>query len=336
MPGRVIRPILESTVLRGNALGDPVDRLTPVYLPPSYDEAPLRRYPLILALTGFTGSGRMLLNESFLDEDLGTRLDRLIESGQMGEAIVVMPDCITRYGGSQYVDSGATGPYGTYTAEEVVAWADREFRTIPDRAARGVFGKSSGGFGSFRMALDYPDVFSAFACHSGDTAFEYCFQKDFPDVVRYLTDCDLTPRAFLDRFRSDFERTHGYFETLNALAMASCFSPEPGSELGFVLPFDWQTGEIVPDVWARWLAHDPVRLVPERAERLRRMALIYLDCGRRDEFYLDVGTRIAVKRLRDAGLDPIHEEFNAGHMNIPFRYDRSLPLMTKALAQPEG
>jgi enterochelin esterase family protein len=186
------------------------------------------------------------------------------------------------------------------------------------------------------MALDYPEVFSAFACHSGDTAFEYCFQKDFPDVVRYLTGCDLTPATFLDRFRSDFERTHGYFETLNALAMASCFSPEPGSELGFVLPFDWETGEMVPDVWARWLAHDPVRLVPERAERLRRMALIYLDCGRRDEFYLDIGTRIAVKRLRDAGLDPIHEEFNAGHMNIPFRYDRSLPLMTKALAQPEG
>src|ERR1043165_4183465 len=133
MPGRVIRPILESAVLRGNALGDPVDRVTPVYLPPSYDETLGRRYPLILALTGFTGSGRMLLNESFLDEDLGTRLDRLIEGGALGEAIVVMPDCMTRYGGSQYVDSGATGPYGVYTAEEVVSWADREFRTIPDR-----------------------------------------------------------------------------------------------------------------------------------------------------------------------------------------------------------
>jgi enterochelin esterase family protein len=77
-------------------------------------------------------------------------------------------------------------------------------------------------------------------------------------------------------------------------------------------------------------------MIPERHERLRRMKMIYLDCGRKDEFSLDIGARIATKRLRDAGLDVIHEEFDAGHMSIPFRYDRSLPLMTKALAPPEG
>jgi enterochelin esterase family protein len=336
MLGRVVTPLFESALLRGNPLGDPSDRITPIYLPPSYDESPRRRYPLIVALTGFTGTGRMLLNESFLDENLPTRLDRLIASGQMGEAIVVMPDCITRYGGSQYVDSGATGPYGGYTAEELIAWVDREFRTIPDRSGRGVFGKSSGGFGAFRMALDYPDVFSAFACHSGDTAFEYCYQKDFPEAVRYLTGNALTPAAFLEGFRETTDRGNGYHATLNALAMASCYSPDSASEIGFALPFEWETGEIVPEVWARWLAHDPVRLVPERAERLRRMSLIFLDCGRRDEFMIDIGTRIAAKRLREAGLDPIHEEFSAGHMNIQFRYDRSLPLISKALAPPEG
>jgi enterochelin esterase family protein len=118
--------------------------------------------------------------------------------------------------------------------------------------------------------------------------------------------------------------------------MASCYSADSTAELGFSLPFDWRTGEIVPDVWARWLAHDPVRQIPERVERLRTMSLVYLDCGRSDEFMLDVGARIAAKRMRDANLDPIHEEFDAGHMNIPFRYDRSLPLLSKALASPEG
>lgn len=336
MTGRIVRPILSSRILHGNPLGDPTDRVTPVYLPPSYDEAPGRRYPVIYALTGFTGSGRMLLNESFLDEDLGTRLDRLIGSGEMDEAIVVMPDCMTRYGGSQYVDSGATGRYGTYTAEEVVAWADAEFRTIPDRSARGVFGKSSGGFGSFRMALDFPEVFSAFACHSGDMAFEYCYQSEFPHVVRYLSSKGWTPAEFLERFRTLTDRSGGFFPTLNELAMASCYSPDPSSELGFALPFDWQTGEMVSAVWARWLAHDPIRMVPERVERLRKMSLIFLDCGKSDEYMLDVGARIAAKRLREAGLEPIHEEFDAGHMSIPFRYDRSLPLLSKALASPEG
>ncbi|MFN2642240.1 MAG: alpha/beta hydrolase [Actinomycetota bacterium] len=336
MEGRIVRPILESRLLRGNPLGDPTDRETPVYLPPSYDESSKRRYPLILAITGFTGTGRMLLNENFFDEDLGTRLDRLIASGEMGEAIVVMPDCMTRYGGSQYVDSGATGPYGTYLADEVVAWADKEFRTIPRREARGVFGKSSGGFGSIRMALDFPEVFSAFACHSGDLAFEYCYLPEFPKAVRYLDSHKLTPRQFLDTFMTVTDRSGGFMEVLNEFAMASCYSPDAQSELGFLLPFDPETGEIVPQVWARWLSHDPVRMIPERLERLRRMNLIYLDCGRKDEFSLDVGARIAAKRMRAAGLDVLHEEFDAGHMSIPFRYDRSLPLITKALAPPEG
>lgn len=336
MPGRVVKPVLESKALRGNPLGDQADRVTPVYLPPSYDEEPLRRYPVIYALTGFTGTGRMLLNESFLDEDLQTRLDRLISSGQMGEAIVVMPDCMTRYGGSQYIDSSATGSYGAYTAEEVVAWTEGEFRTIPAREARGVFGKSSGGFGSFRMALDFPEVFSAFACHSGDLAFEYCYQPEFPQVVRYLSSRSMTPRGFLETFRTVNDRTGEFMATLNELAMASCYSPDSQSELGFVLPFDVETGETVPDVWARWLSHDPLRMLTGRAEQLRRMSLIFLDCGRKDEYSLDIGARIAAKRMRDLGLDVIHEEFDAGHMQIPFRYDRSLPLLTKALAPPEG
>ncbi|TMK17498.1 MAG: esterase, partial [Actinobacteria bacterium] len=200
--GRVVRPVLQSELLRGNRLGDPSDRVTPVYLPPSYDESPNRRYPMILAIVGFTGTGRMLLNEDWFEPTLADRVDALIDSGEMNEAIVVMPDGATRYGGSQYMDSAATGPYGRYTAVEVIAWADREFRTIPRREARGVFGKSSGGYGSFRMAVDYPEVFSAFACHSGDSAFEYCYMPEFPKALRYLWHKNTTPKRFLDAYRS--------------------------------------------------------------------------------------------------------------------------------------
>src|SRR5437867_2192764 len=115
--GSIVRPVLASTLLAGNPLGDPADRVTPVYLPPSYDEEPNRRYPLILAIVGFTGTGRMYLNEDWFEPSLPERLDVLIDSGEMNEAIVVMPDASTRYGGSQYIDSPATGPYGRYTGE---------------------------------------------------------------------------------------------------------------------------------------------------------------------------------------------------------------------------
>ena len=334
--GTVVRPVVESKLLAGNPLGDPVDRETPVYLPPSYDDEPNRRYPMILAIVGFTGTGRMLLNEDWFEPNLAERLDRLIDAGEMGEAIVVMPDAATRYGGSQYVDSSATGPYGRYTAVEVIEWADRTFRTIPRREARGVFGKSSGGFGSFRMAVDFPEVFSAFACHSGDAAFEYCYLPEFPRALRYLWHNNMTPRRFLDVYKTITDRNDDYSALMNELAMASCYSPNPGTELGFDLPFDLETGELVDEVWERWLAHDPVRMIPQRLDALRSQSLIFVDCGIKDEWFLDVGARMMTALMRNAGLEVVHEEFPAGHMRIPYRYDRSLPLLSKALAPPEG
>jgi putative esterase len=334
--GRVVRPVLESKLLAGNPLGDPSDRETPVYLPPSYDDEPNRRYPMILAITGFTGTGRMLLNEDWFEPNLAERLDALIDSGEMNETIVVMPDCATSYGGSQYIDSAATGPYGRYTAIEVIEWADREFRTIPKREARGVFGKSSGGYGSFRMAVDYPEVFTASACHSGDSAFEYCYLPEFPRALRYLWHKDITPKRFLETYKSNTDRGGDFFPLLNELAMASCYSPNPDSELGFDLPFDVKTGAVVDDVWRLWLSQDPVRMIRGRVDALKTQSLIFLDCGTKDEWFLDLGTRLMASEMRAAGLDPIHEEFDAGHMHIPFRYNRSLPLISKALAAPEG
>jgi enterochelin esterase family protein len=334
--GTVVRPVLESKVLAGNRLGDPADRVTPVYLPPSYDDEPKRRYPLILAIVGFTGTGRMHLNEDWFEPSLPQRLDTLIDSGEMNEAVVVMPDGASRFGGSQYVDSSATGPYGRYTGEEVIAWADREFRTIPKREARGVFGKSSGGYGSFRMAVDFPEVFSAFACHSGDSAFEYCYMPEFPLALRYLWHKNISPKRFLDTYKSITERTGDYMALLNELAMASCYSPNPDSELGFDLPFDLTSGALIDEVWSRWLANDPVRMIPERLGALRKMSLIYLDCGTKDEWLLDVGTRWMASLMREHGLAVVHEEFDAGHMSIQFRYNRSLPAISAAIAKPEG
>ena len=334
--GRVVRPILNSELLKNNPLGDPADRETPVYLPPSYDEAPNRRYPMILAIVGFTGTGRMLLNEDWFEPTLAERLDRLIDQGEMNETIVVMPDGATRYGGSQYIDSAATGPYGRYTGEEVIAWADREFRTIPKREARGVFGKSSGGYGSFRMAVDYPEVFSAFACHSGDSAFEYCYMPEFPKALRYLWHKNTTPKRFLDSYLSITDRSGDYMALMNELAMAACYSPNAKAEAGFDTPFDVQTGALVDDVWQVWLDNDPVRMIPKSVDALKSMNLIFLDCGVRDEWFLDIGTRLMASEMRGQGLEVVHEEFDAGHMHIPYRYNRSLPLISKALATPEG
>jgi hypothetical protein len=114
--------------------------------------------------------------------------------------------------------------------------------------------------------------------------------------------------------------------------MASCYSPNPAAPTGFDLPFDEQTAELRPDVWARWLAHDPVELVAAHADALRALRLYFLDCGRADEHHLQYGGRIYAARLEALGIPHTYEEFDGGHMNVSHRYDVSLRAVSAALA----
>ena len=96
--GRVEIVAFESDVLRGNAAGDPHVRRVPIYLPPGYDGAGTKRFPVVVVLTGFSGRGRMLLNDNPWSPSLDDRMDALIAAGSP-ELILVMPDCFTRFGG---------------------------------------------------------------------------------------------------------------------------------------------------------------------------------------------------------------------------------------------
>ncbi|HEY6196111.1 MAG TPA: alpha/beta hydrolase-fold protein [Candidatus Eisenbacteria bacterium] len=328
--GRVEIVRFESAVLRGNPAGDPHERRIPVYLPPSYDREPARRFPLLLVLTGFTGRGRMLLNDNPWSPSLDDRCDALIAAGAP-EMIVVMPDCLTRFGGSQYVDSTATGRYETHLIEELVPWTDRTFRTLAAREHRGIAGKSSGGFGALRLGMRHPDVFGALACHSGDMLFEYCYRVDFPKACSVLQAAGGV-RRFLEAFEARPQKGKDDFLTLNIVAMAACYSPDPAAELGVGLPFDLATGLPRDDVFARWLAFDPLRLLPAHAEALRSLRLVYLDCGTQDEFHLHHGARAFSAELTRLGIAHRYEEYADGHMNVSYRYDQSLPALARALA----
>ena len=178
--GQVVVERFHSKVLAGNRAGDPDVRAVPIYLPPSYAEDPGRRYPVVHVLTGFTGRGRMLLNDSPWSPSLDDRVDALIARGACGEMILVMPDCFTRYGGSQYLNSSATGRYEDHLVVELVRHVDERYRTLPDREHRGIVGKSSGGYGALVQGMRHPGVFGAIACHSGDMVFDYCYRGDVP------------------------------------------------------------------------------------------------------------------------------------------------------------
>jgi enterochelin esterase family protein len=272
----------------------------------------------------------MLLNDNPWSAALDDRMDALIEAG-CGEAILVMPDAFTRYGGSQYLNSSATGRYEDHVIEELVPYVDRAYRTLPGRAHRGVLGKSSGGYGALVLGMRHADVFGAVASHSGDVYFDYCYRGDIPGF------CSEVQRAggigpWFDAFQAKRQKKHDDLEILNILAMAAAYSPNPATPpFGIDLPCDLETGAFREDVWSRWLEHDPLRLLERHADALRSLVLLFVDCGIRDEYHLHHGLRLFVGRLRALGIPHEHQEFDDGHMNVSYRYDVSLPKLVRAL-----
>lgn len=327
-PSRLVTERFDSSVLKGNPLGDPSERDVIIYLPPGYDVDPGRRYGALLGVVGFTGTGAMLFNADPLGEDLRRRMDRLISTGACPPVLVVAPDCFTRVGGNQYINSTATGRYEDYLVGEVIPFVAERYRVTE----WGVFGKSSGGYGAAVLGMRHPEIFRGLADHSGDANFELCYLPDFPAALDAWREAG-GPARWLDAFWKDDNRhRRKHHKPLNALAMAAHYSPDPASpHLGIEFPFDLETGRFRADVWERWRAWDPVNMVEAHADGLRKLAVVYVDCGTRDEFALQWGARALVERMRAHGLTPIHEEFDDGHMQIAYRYDRSLPLLARAL-----
>jgi enterochelin esterase family protein len=320
----------QSELLAGNPLGDPARRRIPVYLPPDY-ETSRSDYPVVYFLAGFASGGTLVLGESLWGENLAQRLDRLIAAGTIRPMIVVMPDCITRFGGSQYINSSATGRYEDHLTRELVPFVDVSFRTRARREARCVMGKSSGGYGATVLAMRHPDLFGLAVDHSGDKYFDLCYRADIPRSVAGLAPYEHSVERFLEGFPHPAEeRGREWFTVVNMLAMSSCYSPNPASPVGFDLPFDPRTGELRDDVWRRWLEHDPVHLVGRHPEALRSLRLYLLDCGRHDEHHLHLGGRIYTRRLAELSIPHVWEEFDGGHMNVAYRYDRSLRAVSEA------
>ena len=98
------------------------------------------------------------------------------------------------------------------------------------------------------------------------------------------------------------------------------------------LPFDTRTGRLRPEIWERWLEHDPVRMAPLNAEALRALKLIYIDAGSHDEYYLDLGAQAFADALTKLGLKPQLELYSGGHRGTSYRYPPAIRLLLTALS----
>lgn len=332
MQGRIIRTSLESNCLRDNPLGDPHQRELYVYLPPQYQGN--ERFPVVMMLAGFGSTNHSIAAWSPWKPNTVELFDRLVAEGQCKPAILILPDCFNRWGGSQFIDSEGSGRYQTYLADEVFPFVDAEFRTIPHRQARAVIGRSSGGFGALRLGMDRPDVVSVIGSHAGDAGFEITMR---PMLTTAAIAFDLAGgvRKFAEEVPESGPQNATQFDAIFVLAAAAAYSPSPDSFPYAELPMNTATGVLRQEVWNRWLAHDPLVRLETSTAALLEMSLIYIDAGNHDEHGLHFAARMMKDALLQRGAPVHHDEYEGGHRGTSWRYEVSLPQIVDALRGPE-
>jgi len=327
--GRVETAAITSRVLADNPLGDPATREVPVWLPANL--GPEERLPVCFVLAGFTGRGQSYLETHPWKRSVASLYDEGCAEGELPRAVLVFPDCFTAYGGSQYVNSSATGRYEDHIVQELVPWIDERYPTLPGR--RAVCGKSSGGFGAMHLSMHHPEVFPAVGSISGDCGFDYVFGPELLAAARGLLARGQSPAEFLAAFRADPDLSGDAHAVLNSLAMSACYSPAPETELGFDLPVDLSTGERIDEVWERWLQFDPLHAVEDHVDSWRALEHLHLECGTSDEFHLQFGLRRLVRRLDELEIQYHHEEFEGGHFKNNGRYLVVIKRLVEALCR---
>ena len=322
LAGRFDQLVVESEALAGNPLGDPARRPLYVYSSPGVARGAAQDVACVYVLQGFSGQLDGWLARKSFEPTFVERLDAIFADVDTPDAVVVFVDAWTSLGGSQFLNSSATGDYTDYICDEIVPFVDAAYPTAGVRERRAVTGHSSGGYGALVLPMLRPDVFGALIAHAPDSLFEACYMRDFANVVRVLRDfyegsyeALLADAAAAETF--DWGRWHDGVATY---AYAAAYSPDPDRPGKVLLPFDTATGELIDAVWQRWLRRDPVRMVAEHADALRSLRHIHLEAGRSDEYMLDVGVVAFSRELDHLGVAHTLELFAGGHGGNSHRY----------------
>ena len=329
LQGRLDELTITSAALAGNRLGDPHERPVWVYVPPDAGDTPL---PSVYVIQGYTGQIDMWRNRTSLRPTVLELVDELFAQGGAPPCYVVFVDAWTSIGGSQFLDSPATGRYHTYLCDEVVPFVDAQYPTLAEAAHRGIAGKSSGGYGAMVTPMLRPDLFGGLATHAGDALFELCYLDEVPEVVRTLRDhYDGSYDAFFADLRTRPAFTKSWDGALlNQWGMAAAYAADEDGTVN--LPFDTTTGQLIDDVWERFLAWDPVRMAPRHAAALQGLRAIWIDAGNHDEYSLDLGAEAFRQALAGLGVtDVAFELFDAGHGGIEYRYPLALRYLAERL-----
>ncbi len=303
---------IESKTLQGNPLGDPTQRRVAVLAPDGSEKT--QPLPLILYLPGWGGSSEDTIGQPN-GGWLGETVDALAAKAHPVRMAVV--DARSRYGGSQYLNSTATGKYADYVAEEVLDQVKAQYTAA---APLIVAGHSSGGYGALMLAMQRQKTFGAVVALSPDSAFETTHKPlAQAEEVRAVTPAQLAAATAPAAVAQTAPELAGL--VMGLCANYTPLAAEPGK-------FEWlygPGGEWRPAVWARWIACDPLTVVQERKDAFAPEQRIYLDGAELDEYGANIGARKISVILRERGAK-VEFQQPAGHHgeNLPERLARGV------------
>jgi len=318
--GVVERVQVRGQSLEGNLSGDSPVRDVAVYLPESYASEPERRYPVVYMLHGFTDSMEKWWFKPDHWINLPTVLDKAAGRDDTRDVIVVMPDAYTRYQGSFYSNAATTGDWETYISEELVAYVDSHYRTIADVSSRGLAGHSMGGYGTIRIGIKRPDVFSSLYSLS-----PCCLSAGFMNRLSG----DTTPASELIKTDEDFAAAP--FPVKAVISMAVAWAPNPQNPPYY---FDLPTkdGEPQPPVIGKIAANAPLAYIDQRIENVRSLKAIALDAGDKEPT-IGPTTRALHSVLEDYDIEHEFSIYEGNHINrIAERIEtQTMPFFSKHL-----
>ena len=295
--GKVQSFVINAKTLQ-NTGGENPNRKVSVYLPAGY-EGGRERYPVIYYLHGFTGKDSIYTSmKNILDEG--------IRSKKIRPFILVQADQYTLYEGSFYSNSSLTGNWEEFTAKELVAHIDKNYRTLAKRESRGIGGHSMGGYGAFKIGMLHPDVFSSiYALSPGLLAFV----KEFgPNSNSYR-------EAATIKTHEELNKTY-YPKVL--IAVARAWSPNPNKPPFYCdLPFSYDGDKMIVNqpILDKWEANMPVYMVDKYADNLRKLKAIKMDWGRNDAARFPIQIGMLSQRLENLGITHFAEEYIGDHNN---------------------
>ena len=311
--GTVERIKVHSPAIAGNLQGNTADRDVLVYLPPSYLSSPRRRYPVVYQLHGWLPGAEQWAG--MLDFEAGT--NRALASGNVNEMIVVVPDSLTMHGGSMYSTSVTSGDFEGFIARDLVAHVDGRYRTIARRESRGLSGHSMGGYGTWRIAMKYPELYSSFYAMSSCCLGPYAAEGGgMAEAAKVATLEDAAKAQIFTRVQ---------------LTLAAAWSPNPAKP-PLYYDFPIENGELKPLILTKWNANVPLAMIDQYVPNLRTFKAIGIEVGTQDGLIGD--NKQISDVLTSYGIEHVYETYEGNHTNkVAERYEtRVLPFFSRELA----